>query len=66
MFAGTSIGGITALGLSYGVPTEKIVPLFSTEADKIFVKNSLFRKTFYNKYESDGLREQLTNFFGQK
>ncbi|PHM53862.1 patatin-like phospholipase family protein [Xenorhabdus sp. KK7.4] len=47
-FAGTSTGGLLALGMAHGVPISKIVDLYKKEGANIFIVHSLLQ----NKYKT--------------
>lgn len=71
LFAGTSTGGILALGLADGRPPEEIVSLYKDRGKKIF-KDDLwddFRdlgRTVGAEYSHKGLEKELKNIFENK
>jgi uncharacterized protein len=70
LIAGTSIGGILALGLAIGLPPESLVDLFKKNGSMIFEK-SLFRKVFsaiglVARYNNSGLRCILESALGKE
>jgi patatin-like phospholipase/acyl hydrolase len=65
LIAGTSIGGILALGLAMEVPVEDMIKLFINDGKKIF-KKRFSTGAFRPKYSNKGLRESLTTMFGSK
>jgi patatin-like phospholipase/acyl hydrolase len=69
LFAGTSTGGILALGLASDMSTDDLIKLYLDNAIKIFnapLKRKL--QTLWGllapKYSNEGLREVLTDVFG--
>jgi patatin-like phospholipase/acyl hydrolase len=68
LIAGTSTGGIIALGLGLGFSAEEIKNLYLEKAEQIF-PTTLFgptRQWFSEKYTADGLDRALTGLFGAK
>jgi patatin-like phospholipase/acyl hydrolase len=69
LFAGTSTGGILALGLANEIPTDELISLYLDNAKTIF-SSSLEHKLetvdglIGSKYTNDGLRQALINIFG--
>jgi uncharacterized protein len=76
LIAGTSIGGILALGLGAGISSTNLAAAFEKNADKIFPKHhTLFgRKVFPRlslglfsaRYPATGLKETLEEILGDK
>lgn len=71
MIAGTSTGGIIALGIGMGMPAEEIQRFYTEHGPKIFPGTSLFsrirgslRHIFQAKHSQDELREALELVFG--
>lgn len=64
MFAGTSIGGISALALAHGVSPAALVRLFVERADDIFDARWLHQVRPGAKYSAEGLRTVLGEVFG--
>lgn len=73
LLAGTSIGGIVALGLALEVPTATILHAFEKHGQNIFSYRAaprsriakgidIGRSLFTSKYKSDGLRKALEEF----
>ncbi len=63
LIAGTSVGGILALGLAKEIPATNLVELFD-KADEIFMPRSLFSKyfpLFGPKYRNNNLKALLEN-----
>lgn len=74
LIAGTSIGGITALGLSHGVPAKEIVAAFKSDGERIFPprpagrfssKIALMRHAKNAKYAATELRRTAVNLVGE-
>lgn len=69
MFAGTSTGGIIALGLAAGVPIEKIEHIYKTRGGEIFKKDFWARlgvgKLFNSEYKNNGLKKILEEVLGE-
>lgn len=63
LFAGTSTGGILALGLAYGLTPEQLRTLYVERAGDIF-KKRMFGGLWGAKYSADGLRNALEDVFG--
>ena len=78
LIAGTSTGGILALGLGMGMRASEILDLYENRGSDIFggnrgmLANFLVRNLrcvrwcFRNKYDSDRLRKVLRDVFGEK
>lgn len=63
LIAGTSVGGILALGLAKGIPAMNLVKLFD-KAEEIFMPRSFFSKYFPllgPKYRNSNLKALLEN-----
>lgn len=63
LITGTSIGGIIALALAYGIPAEDIAKIFDDKGEEIFKKQSCIGM-FKAKYNSDILKDILVDWFG--
>lgn len=63
LITGTSVGGIVALAIAYGIPVAKIVELFKSHGDKIF-KPKPFYKITGSKYSNESLKKILEEWFG--
>lgn len=68
LIAGTSTGGIIALGLGLGFRAEEIMNLYIEKADQIFPGQFLggLKHLATVKYESDGLRAALEGLLGNR
>ncbi len=68
LFAGTSTGGILALGLAAGFTPEQLVALYLDNASRIFNGNlaAPIEELVRAKYGHDGLMAVLTEKFGNK
>lgn len=78
LIAGTSTGGIIALGLAMGLRASEILQLYEDRGAEIFgqhhdpLKNYVFRQfrkirwLRRSKYDSDKLRESLSGVFGEQ
>lgn len=69
LIAGTSVGGIIALAVSYEVPMKQVVELFEFKGEQIFKKKNILKTLFKIRtapYSSDGLKESLVEVFGDK
>jgi hypothetical protein len=78
LIAGTSTGGIIAIGLALGIPASKICELYEKMGPKIFGQhhsrftNSLFgvfrtfRRLYRHKYDSDELEKALVEILGEQ
>lgn len=76
LIAGTSTGGIIAVGLGFSIPTEKIVELYSVRGEEIFPPNiyqrsktswlQFVRDALYPKYDHRTLEAALYEVFGDK
>lgn len=69
LFAGTSTGGILALGLAFGLPPSRIRDLYETSGRKVFVDSILddvrdLGKLIGADYDLGPLKEELTAQFG--
>ena len=69
LFAGTSTGGILALGLAFGLPPSLIRDLYETSGRKVFVDSILddvrdLGKLIGADYDLGPLKEELTAQFG--
>jgi predicted acylesterase/phospholipase RssA len=74
LIAGTSIGGILALGLATGIPAETLREAFETNGDQIFPRfrkikgKSVFPRCplgiFEARYPQSGLRKTIEDIFG--
>lgn len=72
LIAGTSTGGIIALGLSHGLPAAAIRDFYMSRGDKVFPNpNRLvrfwrkFRRIHRHAYDNKPLRDELLNIFGE-
>lgn len=78
LIAGTSTGGIIALGLGLGVSPKEILNLYTDKGATVFGQDVPIELAFFNriwlsgkqlfvrKYSSENLREELSAIFGQK
>jgi uncharacterized protein len=73
LIAGTSTGGIIALGLGLGIPAEQILQFYKEQGPKIFPNITAQQKLSLNirhlwepKYSAEQLREGLRGVFGEK
>lgn len=70
LICGTSVGGILALGLADEIPANQLQALFEENGDRIFGCRSLLRRLvgfwFTAKHSSEGLKNVLTERFGEK
>lgn len=68
LICGTSAGGMLALALAAEIPAHELKSLFEEHGDRIFGRRSWWRKLlgfwFTAKHDSAGLREVLTERFG--
>jgi patatin-like phospholipase/acyl hydrolase len=69
LFAGTSTGGILALGLAYGLSPERIRELYETSGRRVFADTILddvrdLGKLIGADYNLDPLKEELSKEFG--
>ncbi len=66
LIAGTSTGGIIALGLGLGLKPEEILNFYLTHGTAIFKKNKVtsIRKYFKSKYSNNFLQKALIECFG--
>lgn len=63
LISGTSIGGILALAISYGVPAQQMVDLFVKHGDEIFKPRRSFAKILRSPFTSDALKKMLFDIF---
>jgi patatin-like phospholipase/acyl hydrolase len=70
LIAGTSTGGIIALGLGLGMPASAILDFYKLEGTEIFPASQKWstrvKHYFGTKYSSDPLQEALTSAFGDR
>ena len=69
LIVGTSTGGIIALGLGLGLSAKEILDFYEESGPLIFGGNRVLRYLRWlgmAKYNSDNLREKLTDCFGRK
>ncbi|EKE75941.1 CBASS cGAMP-activated phospholipase [Gallaecimonas xiamenensis] len=70
LICGTSAGGMLALGLAAEIPAIELKDLFEKEGSRIFGSRSFLRRLLgfwlKAKHDSKGLREVLTERFGEK
>ena len=78
LIAGTSTGGILALGLAMGIPASKLLDLYEKRGPEVFGQNHsalpgfVYRTLrgiqwlYRRKYDSDALRNALQDVFGNK
>lgn len=67
IIVGTSTGAIIGAAAALRMPLDRVTGLYETRAREIFSKRFLsFRGILRSKYRSDGLRNVLTDVFGQK
>jgi uncharacterized protein len=76
LVAGTSTGGIIAVGIGFSLPTEKIVDLYLRDGGKIFPQkrfeqsqkwwSKYFRDAFLTKYDHTPLETALFEVFGKQ
>lgn len=67
LIAGTSTGGIIAIGLAMGISAGEIVDFYETYGPKIFKGNRFLRfarRAIHAKYDTDSLREALEKLLG--
>jgi uncharacterized protein len=67
LIAGTSTGGIIALGLGLGFPAHEIVEFYEQLGPKVFPNNTWWKELsryLAGKYDGEPLREVLTEKFG--
>lgn len=71
LFAGTSTGGILSIGLTFGLPTAKLVDLYQKNAKEIFYDSGWddfrdgFGKNLGADYSNKYLKKILLNTFGK-
>ncbi|MGB5886957.1 MAG: CBASS cGAMP-activated phospholipase [Acinetobacter venetianus] len=63
LITGTSVGGIVALAIAYGISVSDIVDLFKSHGNKIFKPKPFYNKTGA-KYSNESLKEILEDWFG--
>jgi len=68
LIAGTSTGGIIAIGLGLGLTSHEILQLYRENAARIFPRGRGFpiRGVFRAKYAASALRQVLTEIFGDR
>lgn len=69
LIAGTSTGGIIAIGLALGLSAAEILEFYEKYGPRIFAGNrqlKLVRQVGFAKYRSEPLREALTEVFGDR
>lgn len=68
LIAGTSVGGILALGLALEIPAAKLAAVFAEHGEQIFRRQRSFFGYFKAKYGSRSLRELLAqpDLFGDR
>ena len=69
LIAGTSTGGIIALGLGLGFSAQEIVEFYKDLGPKVFPNDNWLKKLshyFNGKYDSEPLRDVLTEKFGER
>lgn len=68
LIAGTSTGGIIAIGLGLGLTSQEILRLYCENANRIFPRGHGFpvRGVFRAKYANSALRQVLTEIFGDR
>lgn len=67
LIAGTSTGGIIALGLGLGLPSKQILDFYETRGPQIFVgARGLLGRVLGPKYDDRPLREALEEVFGDR
>jgi patatin-like phospholipase/acyl hydrolase len=64
LISGTSIGGILALALAYGVPASTMVDLFVSHGDAIFSRRINLKRIWRSPYSQEVLRKRLIEIFG--
>lgn len=63
--AGTSIGGIIALGLAVGKSSEQIIDAFKSNKQKIFAPKPWYHSWLYSsKYDNTGLKNTVKSILG--
>ncbi|XOV78413.1 MAG: CBASS cGAMP-activated phospholipase [Aestuariibacter sp.] len=63
--AGTSIGGIIALGLASGKTSDEIIKAFKFNKDRIFAPKSWYHTWYYSsKYHNSGLKNTIKSILG--
>jgi hypothetical protein len=70
LIAGTSTGGIIALGIGLGIPPRDILAFYKTHGPKIFPiqgrRSRFLRSILRSKYDPAALRKALQEVFGQR
>ena len=70
LICGTSAGGMLALGLAAEIPADELKSLFEEHGDRIFGRRTWWRRLLgfwlTAKHDSAGLRQVLTERFGDK
>lgn len=71
LYAGTSTGGIIALGLAAGIPLSDVETLYREHGSRIFNRTSWWyasslRRTLHCGYRNTALRSRLGRLFGEK
>jgi uncharacterized protein len=69
LIAGTSTGGIIALGLGLGFPASEIVRFYEELGPRVFAGNRWLRRMrhlVFSKYDQEPLKEALEAQFGQR
>lgn len=65
LFAGTSTGGIIALGAGLGIPAARMVDLYAARSGEVFRRpRARWRRAFLAKYDDDGLKRVLKDELG--
>jgi uncharacterized protein len=69
LIAGTSTGGIIALGLGLGIPAAEILRFYEDLGPQVFAGNRWLRRArhiIFSKYRQDPLRQALETQFGRR
>jgi len=68
LIAGTSTGGIIALGLGLGLSATEILNFYETKAESIFTRRALgnLKHWFFVKHSSEGLESALRGIFAER
>lgn len=69
LIAGTSTGGLIALGLAIGKTANELVDFYEKKIPKVFSdenRRNIFKKAFSSKYDPSQLKIALEEFFGGK
>lgn len=68
LYAGSSSGGIIALGLAFGLHPSKLVDFYRDKGARVFFRESYFHRLigglFSSQYSNKGLKEVLQETFG--